>query len=252
MTQVEPSRLAEAAGALEAGAAFGALLTAGLALCAYGLRGVDRAGAVVGWLLGTLLFAFGGWRGYLMLVALFALGTGATRAGYRRKSALGIAQERGGRRGASHAVANTVVGVAAAMLAVATPFGEIYALACVAAFATATCDTVSSEIGKAYGGTHVDPLRWRRVARGTRGAVSPAGTLAGLGGAAVIAGLAAAIGWISSTAALAAGIGACIGTMAESVVGSTIAGRNVGGASLNVFNTALGAGAACLAYRLLS
>jgi len=231
-TWVEPSRLVEAATGLGAGALWGALLTGLLALGALAVRGVDRSGALVGWLLGTLLFAFGGWRGYLMLVSLFVLGTSATRAGHRRKSRLGIAQEDGGRRGARHALANTGVGVAAAVLAVATPHRELFTLALVAAFATATCDTASSEIGQAYGRRHVLATRWRIVEPGTEGAVSLIGTLGGLVGAILVSAVAAAIGLIPWAAAPAVVIGAFVGTAVESLIGSTAAGRMMRSRSL--------------------
>ena len=247
-TWVEPSRLVEVATGLGAGALWGALLTGLLALGALAVRGVDRSGALVGWLLGTLLFAFGGWRGYLMLVSLFVLGTSATRAGHRRKSRLGIAQEDGGRRGARHALANTGVGVAAAVLAVATPHRELFTLALVAAFATATCDTASSEIGQAYGRRHVLATRWRIVEPGTEGAVSLIGTLGGLVGAILVSAVAAAIGLIPWAAAPPVVIGAFVGTAFESLIGSTAAGRRLSNEALNLTNTLVGAGVACVVY----
>jgi len=247
-TWVEPSRLVEVAAALGTGALWGALVIGILALGALAVRGVDRSGALVGWLLGTLLFAFGGWRGYTMLVLLFVLGTLATRAGHRRKSMLGIAQEDGGRRGARHALANSVVGVAAAVLAVATPYRELFTLAMVAAFATATCDTASSEVGQAYGRRHVLATRWRVVDAGTEGAVSLIGTLGGLVSATLVSVVAAAIELIPWVAAPAVVIGAFAGTAVESLIGSTAAGRRLSNEVLNVTNTAVGASIACLVY----
>jgi uncharacterized protein (TIGR00297 family) len=247
-SQVEPSRLVEAAGAVGTGALWGGVVTAFLAVGAYSVRGVDRSGALVGWLLGTLLFTFGGWRGYLMLVSLFVLGTAATRLGHHSKSRLGIAQERGGRRGARHALANTVVGVAAAMLAVATPDRELFTLALVAAFATATCDTASSEIGQAYGRYHFLVNRWRSVAAGTQGAVSLIGTLAGVASATAVSAVAASTGLIPWSDAPAVVMGAFVGTAVESLIGSTAAGRRLSNETLNVTNTVVGAGVACAFY----
>lgn len=247
-TLVEPSRWVEASGTLQAGVLQGAVLTGLLSVGAYVVRGVDRSGAIVGWLLGTLLFAFGGWRGYLMLVSLFVLGTAATRLGHRSKSRLGVAQERGGRRGAPHAVANTVIGVAAAVLAIATPHRELFTLALVAAFATATCDTASSEIGQAYGRRHFLVTRLRTVPAGTEGAVSLIGTLAGVAGAITVSGVAAGTGLIPWSASPVVVFGAFFGTAVESLIGSTALGRGLGNETLNVANTVVGAGAACVIY----
>src|SRR5262249_36891316 len=85
---------------------------------------------------------------FLMLFLFFVLGTACTKLGGKRKEALGIAQEKGGRRGAKNALANTTAGVVFAFLMVATRFDTPFALALVAAFATAAADTVSSEIGR--------------------------------------------------------------------------------------------------------
>ena len=127
------------------------------------------------------------------------------------KTRLGVAQERGGRRGARHALANTVVGVAAAVLAVATPDRELFTLALAAAFATATCDTASSEIGQAFGRHHFLVTRWRTVAAGTEGAVSLVGTLTGVASATVVSAVAASTGLISWSAAPAVVLGAFVG-----------------------------------------
>ena len=55
-----------------------------------------------------------------------------------------------------------------------------FLLAALAAFATAASDTVASEIGQAYGRTHVLITTFRRVPAGTDGAVSIEGTLTGI------------------------------------------------------------------------
>ena len=52
----------------------------------------------------------------MLLLATFALAVVTSRLGLRRKTLLGIAEERGGRRGAGNAIANTGVAAAAAVL----------------------------------------------------------------------------------------------------------------------------------------
>ena len=55
-----------------------------------------------------------GGRGWALLLATFAAAAIASRLGLRRKTLLGIAEARGGRRGAGNAIANTGVAAAAA------------------------------------------------------------------------------------------------------------------------------------------
>jgi uncharacterized protein (TIGR00297 family) len=221
-TLVEPGRLADAGPALLRGAMIGGAINAALAVAAYAAKGVDLSGALAGWCLGTSLYAFGGWRGFALLLLFFVLGTACTKVGYAKKAALGIAQEKGGRRGAKNAFANTVAGVAFAFLAVATPHHDLFVLALIAAFATAAADTVSSEIGQAFGRTTYLVTSFKRVPPGTDGAVSLEGTLAGIAASAVLAAFAAAsalVGWKGAVVVVAA---AFVGTTLESYVGATL------------------------------
>ena len=84
----------------------GAAINAALAGAAYAARTVDLSGVLAGLLVGTAIYAFLDWRGWLLLVAFFVIGSACTKLGYRRKAAANLAQEQGGRRGARHALAN--------------------------------------------------------------------------------------------------------------------------------------------------
>ena len=106
-----------------------------------------------------------------------------SRLGLRRKTLLGIAEERGGRRGAGNAIANTGVAAVAAVLAAITPHARAGALAFVAALTAGGSDTVASEIGKALGRRTFLVHTARARAAGTPGAMSLEGTAAGLVGA---------------------------------------------------------------------
>jgi uncharacterized protein (TIGR00297 family) len=192
-------------------------------------------------LLGVSLYALSGWRGFSLLLAFFVLGTACTKLGYAKKALLGIAQEKGGRRGARNAIANTGAGVLFAFLAVATPYHALFTLALVAAFATAAADTVASEIGQAYGRHAYLVTTFKRVAAGTEGAVSIEGTLAGLAGATLVASLAAQtalITWPESAVAVAA---AFLGSTLESYLGATLErGAAVDNEVMNLANTLAG------------
>ena len=62
-------------------------------------RTVTVAGAVTGSAIGLVTWLGCGLPGWLMLFATFAVAAATTRLGHQRKTALGIAEERGGRRG---------------------------------------------------------------------------------------------------------------------------------------------------------
>jgi uncharacterized protein (TIGR00297 family) len=121
------------------------------------------------------------------LITLFLLTFAATRFGRARKESRGLAEARTGRR-ASQVVANlgTAALCASPCAALDRHFFLISGTACIAALAEATADTLSSEIGQALGGPAFLITSLRRVPPGTDGAVSLAGTAAGLLGAAAV------------------------------------------------------------------
>jgi uncharacterized protein (TIGR00297 family) len=240
-TLVEPQRLEAMVPTLLRDAGIGAAINAVLAVAAYLARGVDRSGAVCGWALGVALYAFSGWRGFSLLFLFFVLGTACTKIGYGKKAILGIAQEKGGRRGARNAIANTGAGVLFAFLAIATPHHTLFALALTAAFATAAADTVSSEIGQAFGRTTYLVTTFKRVPAGTNGAVSLEGTLAGVLASTVPAAFAAATSLISWPGAAVAVIAAFIGSTLESYLGATLErGHAIDNDVMNLTNTLAG------------
>jgi uncharacterized protein (TIGR00297 family) len=233
--------------------ALAAAVNAALAALGYLGRGVNRSGMIAGFLVGTAIWLFLGWRGYLLLLAFFVVGTACTKLGYARKAALAMAQEEGGRRGARHALAKTSVPAACALFAALTGRPELYALAFAAAFATATADTASSELGKLWGRRTFLITTLRPVPRGTEGAVSLEGTLAGIVAAAAIAALGVAVGLVATPAGAAVVVAAAfVANTLESVVGATLERRGLlDNEAVNFLNTLTGAVLAGLAARLL-
>ena len=115
-------------------------------------RTVSLSGAIVGaHHRHRSIYASLGWQGWALLLLTFIAASVASRLGLRRKMLLGIAEERGGRRGAGNAIANTGVAAIAAVLALAAPSADAARLAFVAALAAGGSDTIASEIGKAWG-----------------------------------------------------------------------------------------------------
>lgn len=224
-------------------AALGAALNLAVAAAALPLRLVRPSGAWAGFLFGSIVFAFGGWKGYALLWIFFGVGTLATRFGGKRKEALGKAEEAGGRRGAPHVFANVTVSAFALVVAAGVPaVGSAWTLAATAAFATALMDTVGTEVGQAIASPTVLLPDFRRVPPGTDGAVSVAGTLAGLGAATLLSGAALAMALVGPGGAAAAVLAALLGTVLESLLGRSGAPWRVSsGHVLNFYNTLAGA-----------
>lgn len=212
-----------------------------------GLRLVAPSGAVAGAIVGSIVLVFGGWSAYAILWAFFALGTAATRIGYRRKEERRTAQAGGGRRGARHVVANC--GVAALVCAtgwlVANITGGLAfpAAAFAGALAAALADTLGTEVGSLYGRRPVSPLSLKPVPTGTPGAVSIVGLAGGFLGAGAIGVVAASVGWIPWLLVWAVVVAGLAGSVAESVLSDAVGrrGGRAGHEFANVFNTFVGA-----------
>jgi uncharacterized protein (TIGR00297 family) len=214
--------------------------------------GVSRSGVAAGFLVGTAIWALADWRGYVLLLAFYVLGTACTKVGYARKAAAGIAQEKGGRRGAKNALAKTTVPAWAALFAATvteSPGAAPFAMAFAAAFATAAADTVSSEIGKAYGRRTFLSTTFKPVPRGTEGAVSFEGTLAGVLASLAVAGLGVWSGWVDARAVWILPVASFVANWLEGVVGATLERRGLlDNEAVNFLNTLCGAvGAGLLA-----
>jgi len=213
-----------------------------LAGVAYAARTVDISGVIGGFFVGFTIWAFLDWKGFLLLFAFFVIGSACTKLGYKRKAAQNLAQEKGGRRGARHALANAGVATACALFAALTGHPVLFALAFAASFATAAADTASSEIGQLLGRRTFLITTFRPVPRGTEGAVSLEGTLAGVAASVVIGALGALLGLYPWVGVAAIAVAAFVGTTFESVVGAALEKRNLlDNEALNFLNTLVGA-----------
>jgi uncharacterized protein (TIGR00297 family) len=231
----------------------GVVVTAAFALAAWWTGSVSGSGVAAGLLVGVVIAVFTGLAGFGVLGVFFVLGAVTTRLGYRWKAARGIAQEKGGARGAVHALANCAVPAYLAFLAasVPEPLASALKVAFVASLATAACDTLGSEVGPLGGRDPFLVTRLRRVPAGTPGAVSMLGTLAGAGGA-LLVGAAGAVGGLIAPAAVGIVVAAALtGAFLESFLAATLEpGGWIGSETINFINTLAGGLAAVGLTRL--
>lgn len=223
-----------------------AIVTGGFAALAYVLGMVSRDGALGGFVVGAAIYACLGLQGFAILALFVVCGSALTRLGYRSKQGRGIAQSRGGRRGARNALANCGVAVACAFLATLTS-SEVFAASFVASLGAAFADTAESEVGQLARRAPRVITTLRKAPPGTDGAVSVHGTLAGIAAAVLTAFLGLAVGLLAEPgAALVVAGAAFLGTVADSLVGA-LAPR-IGNESTNLLCTFV---AATLAFFLL-
>jgi uncharacterized protein (TIGR00297 family) len=208
-------------------------------------RAVSLSGAIGGALVGSIIYIGAGRRAWVLLFVTFLTASVVSRLGLQRKVMLGIAEHRGGRRGAGNALANCGVAALAAIAAAATPYRSQALLALTAALTAGGSDTVASEIGKAFGRSTFLVTTFGRVKPGTSGAMSFEGTAAGLVAAFALGAIGLAAGLIHGTALLAVVAGATAGALVESALGATLEGPGIlNNDMLNFINTAVAAAVA--------
>jgi uncharacterized protein (TIGR00297 family) len=214
---------------------------------------VTVSGMLAGFAIGVAVWLGTGATGWALLFCTFLVASLSSRLGLQRKIVLGIAEARGGRRGPGNAIANCGVAAVAALLVAAGEAPSASLLLFVTALVAGASDTVSSEIGKAFGGTTVLITTLRRVPPGTSGALSAEGTIAGVASAFVLALLAAGLGLVPPGSLWIVVVAATAGSVVESGLGATLEGPGVlDNDLLNFLNTAAAAGVAAVLARSLA
>lgn len=225
------------------------------ALLALALKWANRSGAAMGLVLGVAIYLGCGYKSFLILLAFILMGSIATRIGYAKKTARGVAEREGGARSWREALANLLAPAFFAVLAITTFNQAAFLVALVAALAEAAGDTVSSEIGQWLSGRAYLITTFREVPSGENGGVSLAGSAAGFAASALVVGLALGLGLCGSRPITGAGIAlaaAVAGNLFDSLLGATVERRGlVTNGIVNFTGTSLaGALALVLALRL--
>jgi uncharacterized protein (TIGR00297 family) len=222
-------------------------LALGLALgfIIYRLRILDLWGSLVAVALGTIIGISAG-MGWLSLLVLFlVLGFLSTKYGYAYKESLGVAEKGKGRRGVDNVLANGLVPAFIAVLWFMNSensLGTMLKAGYIAAVATVTGDTLSSEIGMLSRGRPYLITTFKKVPVGTHGGVSLMGELGGFGGALVI-GLGSYLLGLADLrlCLLSALIGGAAGFHVDSFLGAILERRQlVGNATVNFISSLTG------------
>eukprot|EP00178_Gracilaria_changii_P006648 TRINITY_DN215_c0_g1_i6.p1 TRINITY_DN215_c0_g1~~TRINITY_DN215_c0_g1_i6.p1 ORF type:complete len:311 (+),score=50.19 TRINITY_DN215_c0_g1_i6:2383-3315(+) len=217
---------------------------------------LTAAGLCHAFALGVILWSCLSWQGYTLCFAFLIFGSAMTRIGRRTKEALGIAEKRRGARGPENlwgaAAVSAICALAVALLPYVSRrwahqlralFASTLLIGYTSSLATKFADTTSSEIGKAFGRNTYLVTSLERVPRGTEGAVSVEGTLAGVVAASIASLYAWLVGLISNPAqVLICIVASFIATTVESFIGASIQTR-LGWSNefVNFVNTLIGA-----------
>jgi uncharacterized protein (TIGR00297 family) len=214
-------------------------------------KSLTPSGLIHATILGIGLWTFLGLPAYLLCVSYLVLGSLVTKVKKEEKEKLGIAEKRGGARGPENvwgsAAASMLCAIGAHIFKIKhRPFlAKAFEVGYVAALATKLSDTFQSEIGKAFGKTTILITNLKRVPRGTEGAVSMEGYIAGIIGGSILSLLAKYFGLINHPKDILLCIfTSLIGTTAESFIGASFQSNEIKWLTnefVNFINTIIGA-----------
>lgn len=216
------------------------------------IRKLTVAGALTGAVIGILIFSGSEYTGIAMLAVFFVLGTAATTWRNKEKYFIKIQQDQSTKRNAGQVLANA--GVAALMGILIYFFPEkagLLRLMMAGSLASATADTLSSELGMVYGRRFYNIITWRKDQRGLDGVISLEGTLIGILGSMLIATIyAIGFGWNKSFVVII--VAGTIGNTADSILGALWERKHyLNNDAVNFLNTLIAALSAGLCWLML-
>jgi uncharacterized protein (TIGR00297 family) len=220
------------------------------------LETASVSGMLTGASMSLVTIVLGGIEWFAVLIGFFGIGGLATKFRYEEKLDQGVAQENEGARSTANVLANAAVGLVAVLAYAAAGAGwgidgvfgvglpewrTAFTFAFLGSLATATSDTLASEVGGAYEEARL-VTTLERVEPGTDGGVTWQGELAGVAGAAVVGGIALVL--FDSVDPLGGGLvvlAGFLGMTVDSVLGATVEGEFLGNGGVNLVATLAGA-----------
>jgi uncharacterized protein (TIGR00297 family) len=211
----------------------------------------DISGVISGILMGLLIVSFTDFRWFVLILSFFVIGGIFTKYKYDYKRAIGIAEGAGGARGYRNVFGNGLVALVCAIAFGIT--GNVLLIpAYVGAIATATGDTLASEIGQTYRKLPRLITDLKVVPTGADGGITTLGEVSALAGAGAIAIIAALLGLGALSMIVPVVLGGLFGVNIDSVLGAVLERRHyLTNSTVNLLATAFGALAAVVIFLLL-
>ena len=165
---------------------FGQLLSLAICLLSYYFKFLKVSGAVVSFLLGSIIFGFGGIEASIPILTFFISSSLLSKAGKNKKKSLEISYEKSGIRDYGQVLANGIIPGVIVLLMTVLKENNMF-IAYISAVSIAMADTWATELGMFSKNKPILLTNFKRVNHGTSGAVSVAGSAAASLGSLIIA-----------------------------------------------------------------
>ena len=221
---------------------------------AFRAKTADLSGLFSAALVGIILLVFAAPYGpswFLLMLTFFILGSAATKYKFEYKKRIGVEQGKGGARGYRNVFSNGISAAAAAVL-----FGvfqqPIFVVMYVGCVASATADTLASEIG-VTGGIPRLITTLKQVPIGTNGGITVTGETVSFLGSFAISVVAMLLNIITPQMMAICTLAGFIGTNIDSVLGATFENKGFwGNAGTNLLASLGGGIFAVILYQVLA
>lgn len=200
------------------------LCAAAVAVLSYRFRFLNAGGSILAFLMGTIIFGFGGWAYSLPILGFFTFSSILTKIGKTKKRGVMLSYQKSGPRDFYQALANG--GVATIIVLIAS-FYKIDSLfyVYIAAIGAATADTWGTELGIFSKGKPFLITNLKRVLPGTSGAISFLGSVSALLGSFVIVLIGHMFYYFSLNQIILVSLIGFSGSLFDSLLGATIQGQ---------------------------
>ncbi|HSG26686.1 MAG TPA: DUF92 domain-containing protein [Anaerolineales bacterium] len=202
----------------------GAGLAMAMGLAGWAARSLSPSGAAAAFVVGTLIFGFGGISWAALLLTFFFTSSLLSKMFSAKKVSLAEKFEKGSRRDWAQVLANGGAGSFLAVVGLLFPQDSWPWLAFAGAVATVNADTWATELGVLSSKLPRLITTGKQVPTGTSGGISLAGTLATFSGGAAIG----MVGWLFEPALPAGAFLAAVslagltGSLVDSLLGATL------------------------------
>jgi uncharacterized protein (TIGR00297 family) len=191
-----------------------------VAVGSYFFRFLTLSGTIATFLLGVIVFGFGGWQCAVPILTFFLFSSMLSRYGRSRKEQFDALFGKSYTRDWAQVASNGGLAGTMVLLSTLIPVYDFYAIY-LGALAAVTADTWGTEIGVLTKGRTISVLSMQPVSPGTSGGISERGTIAGATGAFVIA-LSGYLWYSDLKTAIIIVLAGVAGSFGDSVVGATL------------------------------
>lgn len=226
------------------------LIIFGLGAIVYKKNILNFHGSLAAIVMGIVIWLLVGLSWFLLLLIFMTFGVLSTKYKYSYKESIKVAEKDHGRRGVGNVLANGLLPTFIAILFYANSVNflnpsinpKFIIAGYIAAIASITGDTLSSEIGVLSKNEPVLITTFKKVSRGTHGAISLLGEVVGLLGTMLIG----IIAWILKLASfeiavISAVIGGVVGFHIDSILGAIFERRRLmSNTTVNFLSTVAG------------